>query len=130
VATNDDTRDRGYDVGYGKPPRHSRFKPGRSGNRAGRERGSRDWKTILREIATREHWVDENGERKRRSTLELILLVVRNQAAAGNVRAIRAYEDICARHGVQPPPEPKARLILPDNGRYPDPRKIPSDPED
>jgi len=29
----------GYDVGYGKPPAHSRFKPGQSGNPRGRPKG-------------------------------------------------------------------------------------------
>ena len=28
-----------YAVGYGKPPQHSRFKPGRSGNPKGRPKG-------------------------------------------------------------------------------------------
>jgi hypothetical protein len=28
-----------YDVGYGRPPVHSRFKPGQSGNPAGRQKG-------------------------------------------------------------------------------------------
>ena len=27
-----------YEVGYGKPPKHSRFKPGQSGNPKGRPR--------------------------------------------------------------------------------------------
>jgi hypothetical protein len=29
-----------YEVGYGKPPQHSRFKPGHSGNPRGRAKGS------------------------------------------------------------------------------------------
>lgn len=29
-----------YDVGYGKPPKHSQFKKGQSGNRQGRPRGA------------------------------------------------------------------------------------------
>jgi hypothetical protein len=33
-----------YQVGYGKPPKASRFKPGRSGNPAGRPRGSKTGK--------------------------------------------------------------------------------------
>jgi len=31
----------GYEVGYGKPPRATRFQPGRSGNPRGRPKGSR-----------------------------------------------------------------------------------------
>jgi hypothetical protein len=27
------SEDRSYEVGYGKPPKHSRFKPGQSGTR-------------------------------------------------------------------------------------------------
>ena len=30
-----------FDVGYGKPPKHSRFKPGQSGNPKGRPRSSK-----------------------------------------------------------------------------------------
>ena len=32
----------GHDVGYGKPPKHGRFKPGQSGNPKGRPKGSRN----------------------------------------------------------------------------------------
>ena len=32
----------GYDVGYGKPPKATRFQPGTSGNPRGRPRGSRN----------------------------------------------------------------------------------------
>jgi hypothetical protein len=33
--------------GYGRPPRHARFKPGESGNRNGRPRGSKSFETIV-----------------------------------------------------------------------------------
>jgi hypothetical protein len=33
---SDDTKDRGYRVGYGKPPKNWQFKPGKSGNPNGR----------------------------------------------------------------------------------------------
>ena len=32
----------GYEVGYGKPPKHSRFRPGKSGNPKGRPKGSKN----------------------------------------------------------------------------------------
>ena len=36
-----------YEVGYGKPPEASRFKPGRSGNPKGRPRGSKNKRISL-----------------------------------------------------------------------------------
>lgn len=35
-----DKKKDGYEVGYGKPPRHSQFKKGQSGNRKGRPKGA------------------------------------------------------------------------------------------
>ena len=80
-----------YQVGYGKPPLIRRFKLGHSGNRRGRPRGSKNRKTIVREIANEMHAVTEDGQRRRRSTLEWTLVALRNRAVGGNVRAFRAY---------------------------------------
>ena len=38
-----------HDGGYGKPPRHSQFKKGQSGNSKGRPKGSRNFSTDLKE---------------------------------------------------------------------------------
>jgi hypothetical protein len=43
-----------YEIGYGKPPKHSRFKPGQSGNPKGREKGSKGLRKIIDE-ETRAH---------------------------------------------------------------------------
>ncbi len=81
-----------YTVGYRKPPLIRRFKVGQSGNRRGRPRGLKNRKTIVREIAYEMHAVTEDGQRRHLSTLELMLLALRNRAAEGNVRAFRAYK--------------------------------------
>ena len=41
--------DEDYKVGYGRPPEHSRFKPGKSGNPKGRPRRHRNFRTVLNE---------------------------------------------------------------------------------
>ena len=38
----DETSDDGFAVGYKKPPQHSRFQPGRSGNPRGKQKGVRN----------------------------------------------------------------------------------------
>ena len=90
-----------YTVGYGKPLMKRRFKPTQSGNRRGRPRGSKNRKTIVREIMNEMHTVTEDDRRRRRSTLELMLLAFRNRAAEGNVRAFRAYKKLLAKYEPQ-----------------------------
>ncbi len=100
-------------VGYCKPPLIRRFKSGESGNRRGRPRGSKNRKTIVREIANEMHTVIEDGQRRRRSTLELMLLALRNRAAEGNVRAFRAYQKYLAKYEQQETHSKLGCLVVP-----------------
>ena len=68
-------------VGYGKPPMVRRFKT--SGNPNGRRKGAKNRKTIVRQVAQERHTVIENGQRIRRSTLELVLIRLRNMGMTG-----------------------------------------------
>jgi hypothetical protein len=77
-----------YEVGYRKPPKHSRFAKGESGNPRGRARGSLNLKTVLaRELAAR-ITVREGGAELRVSKLEGVAKSLVNQALKGNVRAV------------------------------------------
>ena len=42
-----------YEIGYGKPPKHTQFKPGQSGNSKGRPRGQRNFRTAVRDALKR-----------------------------------------------------------------------------
>ncbi len=90
-----------YAVGKGKPPMITRFKSGRSGNPNGRPKGSKSRKTIVRAIMNELHTVTEGGRRRRRSTIELMLIALRNRMAEGDPRAIRAYMKILAKYEPQ-----------------------------
>ncbi len=45
--------DADYDVGYGRPPEATQFKPGRSGNPNGRPKGAKSEDTIVRSVMHR-----------------------------------------------------------------------------
>jgi hypothetical protein len=65
--------DDGYEVGYGRPPRHSRFRLGQSGNPAGRRKGIRNLKTDVMRTLKTPIKVKEAGRSKTRSTQEGLL---------------------------------------------------------
>jgi len=41
-----------YEVGYGKPPRHTRFEPGVSGNPHGRPKDAKNLSTLVHDAAS------------------------------------------------------------------------------
>ena len=79
--------DGNWKVGFGKPPKHTQFRKGRSGNPKGRPRGSRNASTLLDEALKELVMVSENGERRTVSKLEAILKQLVNKAAQGDHRA-------------------------------------------
>jgi len=83
-----------YEVGSGKPPLHTRFKRGRSGNPRGRPRGEKNLLTLLNEALNEPVVVTENGGRKRISKRQAALKQLVNEAAKGNWRALKLLVDI------------------------------------
>ena len=77
------------DVGYGKPPKNSRFKQGRSGNPRGRPKGALNMATVLARTLREKIVIDENGKRKTVSKLEAAIAQLVNKAASGDGHAIR-----------------------------------------
>jgi hypothetical protein len=80
--------DRDYEVGYGKPPIHSRWKEGQSGNRKGSRRGVKKLSTLLHEALQKKVVVvTENGRRRAITKLEAALTQLANRAAQGEHKA-------------------------------------------
>ena len=77
-----------YDVGYGKPPVHSRFKPGQSGNSKGRPKGVRNFKTDVQTTLKASVRVTRGGKPRNVSTQEAALLRLREKALGGDARAL------------------------------------------
>ena len=79
--------DQSYDVGYGKPPKHSQFKPGQSGNPRGRPSGSKSLSTLLRKALNERIEVNKGGKRIKRSKLDVAIEQLVNKAAGGDLKA-------------------------------------------
>jgi hypothetical protein len=76
-----------HNVGYKKPPRHTQFKPGQSGNAKGRPKGAKNFATVIEQELCARIEVTENGRRKRISKREAIAKQTVNRAAAGDHKA-------------------------------------------
>ena len=85
---------RDYEVGYGKPPRHTRFTKGRSGNPRGRAPGTKNLKTFLIDALNELVVVTENGGRRTISKGQAIIKQLVNQSAKGDWRATKLLLDI------------------------------------
>ena len=82
-----------YNTGYGKPPQHSRFKPGQSGNPRGRPKGSRNSVNVLRDELAELITITENGKQKRITKLEGIVKAAALKGLKGDPRPmIQAFE--------------------------------------
>ena len=79
---------REYDVGYGKPPTHSRFRTGQSGNPKGRPKGSRNFSTDVKATLEESIRVTSHGKAKTVSTQLAALLRLREKALSGDARAL------------------------------------------
>lgn len=76
-----------YPVGYRKPPTHTRFQAGQSGNPKGRRKGSRNLATdVARELAET-FVVTEGGRPRRISKQQAIIKALVAKCIRGDVRA-------------------------------------------
>ena len=86
ASTGSDSND--YEVGYGKPPPHTQFRAGQSGNPAGRRKGVRNLATDVKRILKVPVKVKENGRSRKISTQEGALMVLREKALKGDPRSL------------------------------------------
>jgi hypothetical protein len=89
-----------YDVGFGRPPEHSKWKKGQCGNpNRIRKRTAKPVVAIIDGFFATQIEVIENGISRRRSVFETICLQLWNKAMAGNFRALKVvkmYSDFAA----------------------------------
>ena len=86
-----------YEVGYGRPPKATQFKPGRSGNPRGRPKGSRNLATDLSAELGELITVREDGRSRRISKQRALIKSLMARALQGDVRATAAVLALYAR---------------------------------
>lgn len=105
------SKEHDYDVGYGKPPRSTRFKPGQSGNPRGRPPKNKDIQTIIKDTLFSPMTIRENGRARSLPKIEVFMMLIMKEAlqgdAAAAARLIRLLplavkaqaEQVAAQHG-------------------------------
>lgn len=88
--SNDDS------TGYGRPPKATRFKKGRSGNPSGRAKGSKNLATVLNRTLRERVTVTENGRRRSITKLDAAVKQLVNKAASGDERYSRQFFKVLA----------------------------------
>lgn len=76
-----------YEVGYGKPPRRTRFQPGQSGNPRGRGKGTKNLKTDLREELAEKIVVREGEHARTMSKQRALIKTLVAKTLKGDIRA-------------------------------------------
>jgi hypothetical protein len=86
--TDQDNSDRPFEVGFGKPPRHTQFAKGTSGNPKGRGKGVKNFATEIQDELNMRVPITEYGRRKKITKRKAVAKQLVNKAAAGDPKAI------------------------------------------
>ena len=116
-----------YEVGYGKPPKHTQFKKGQSGNSKGRPKGRKNMRTIVNDILNRTVTIRENGRTRRVKFQEAFAHQLAAKALNGSTRdqfmLFKAIHDY-APELLKEPAEPQEIIVkfvgAKDGRPYPD----------
>jgi Family of unknown function (DUF5681) len=89
-----------YDIGYGKPPKHTRFRPGQSGNPKGRPRGARNFRTAIREALQEKIVIREGGRTRKLSKMDALIQVLLNKGLKGDPKGLAAIVQLARGAGL------------------------------
>jgi hypothetical protein len=86
-----------YEVGYRKPPRHTRFKPGQSGNPRGRPKAEKSLGAALNDALKAKVKMRRNGKERVVSGIQAFALRVVTDAIQGKASAQKMLVALIAR---------------------------------
>jgi len=106
--------DREDEVGYGKPPKASRFQKGKSGNPSGRPRRNPGIAELFRKVSKQVVQANgPNGQRRRMTKLEASVTQLMNKATAGDLKAMKVLLQMASRFPeLVKDPEPPSELTI------------------
>ncbi|GJL94971.1 MAG: hypothetical protein DHS20C05_13760 [Hyphococcus sp.] len=110
-----DKKENDYNVGFKKPPKHTQFKKGKSGNPKGRPRKSKNMTTVLTEVMAQTVTIKQNGKRRRVPLREAWAYKIGEAALRGNVREqvalMKALHDYVP-EALEPEKAPPTKIIV------------------
>lgn len=100
-----------YEVGYGKPPENTQFKPGHSGNSKGRPKGAKNLKTIVQQEAYSKVTIKEGGKSSKVTKLRALIKAMMAKGIQGDPKAANLVLSLMDKH--LPHDDPQAADQIP-----------------
>ena len=104
--------DGNYDIGYRRPPRHTRFKKGQTGNPNGRPQGRANAKTIVSRAINEKVSIREGDKARDMTKLEGMLQAHLVKAIKGDARSANLVIALIAKLGLLTDAEPETSTAL------------------
>jgi len=112
-SENDDK----HEVGYRKPPKHSRFKKGHSGNLRGKPPGTKNSATLLKQALLASVLIKQNGRQTKTTKLWVIVTRLIHQVMKVDYTSIRILFRYAGLDRLLNEPEHKPRGLSPETAQ-------------
>jgi Family of unknown function (DUF5681) len=80
-----------YEVGYCRPPKHTQFKPGQSGNPKGRSPQTHNFKTMVNKVVGEQVEIREGRKIRWMSKIEALFRTMMSRAFKGDPKAMASF---------------------------------------
>ena len=101
-----------YRVGYRRPPQHTRFKRGQSGNPRGRHKGTRSLSSLLEKMFFERVTIREGDRARCLPIIEVVLRNILARASKGDPRATGALLHLMKFLSEDEPPKNEDSILL------------------
>lgn len=87
-----------YEVGHGKPPKATQFKPGASGNPRGRPKGAKNVDDEIFDLLTAPVTINQNGKPTKMTPIAIAIKKLIANVASGDTKSIKILLDLRIAH--------------------------------